>query len=111
MGLSGEGFCFTLHAHLIITHMQPHKIISLLFVFVLTGVVPFSQQSAGLISGPWAGNVELRNATIWLEVSPKVKRVAVKFSAIDKSSDANTVTYKVESAESGCPGSCTQPEL
>ncbi len=32
-----------------------------------------------LVSGPWAGNVELRNATVLVEVSPSVKSVAVKY--------------------------------
>ena len=75
-------------------NMHRKKIILLLFVFAFTH--SFSQQTNSIISGPWAGNVELRNATIWLEVSPKVKSVAVKFNAEGKLVAANTVTYKGE---------------
>src|SRR6185295_627876 len=56
----------------------------------------FSQQTPGIVSGPWAGNVELRNATIWVEVSSKVKSVAVKFNPANKTADVKTVTYKGE---------------
>lgn len=42
-----------------------------------------AQVKNGLVSGPWAGNVELRNATIWVEVTPDVKSVAVKFAAVN----------------------------
>lgn len=38
-------------------------------------------QTTGLISGPWAGHIELRNATIWAEVSPGVKTIAVRYTA------------------------------
>jgi alkaline phosphatase D len=72
--------------------MHRKKLLYLLLVFVFTN--SFSQQTTGIISGPWAGNVELRNATIWLEVSPKVENVSVKFSAQGK--PASTVNYKGE---------------
>ena len=42
----------------------------------------------GVISGPRADNVELRNATIWLEVAPQVKSVVVKY----KDANINTVS-------------------
>lgn len=41
-----------------------------------------AQIKNGVVSGPWAGNVELRNATIWVEVASDVKSVAVKFTAL-----------------------------
>lgn len=39
-----------------------------------------AQNKKGLVSGPWAGNVELRNATIWVEVSSAVKNLKVQFA-------------------------------
>ncbi|MBA2250012.1 MAG: alkaline phosphatase family protein [Chitinophagaceae bacterium] len=61
--------------------------------FSLAGL---SQNKSGLISGPWAGNVELRNATIWAEVTPEVKSVSVKYYPVDKSAPIKTVDYKGE---------------
>jgi alkaline phosphatase D len=45
---------------------------------VLFTTTIFAQQNK-LVSGPWAGNVGLRTATIWAEVSPSVKKVSVKY--------------------------------
>lgn len=67
----------------------------LLFIFVSLSLYANAQNKAGLVSGPWAGNVELRNATIWVEVTPAVKKVAVNYQA--EASTANkTVEYKGE---------------
>ena len=52
-------------------------------------------QTTGLISGPWAGNIELRNATIWAEVSPSIKKVSVQYSVVG-SAFARTVHYDGE---------------
>ena len=58
-------------------------------------IAPLSAQSrGGLISGPRADNVELRNATIWMEVASSVKSVVVKY--IDPTSHAILVPYKGE---------------
>ncbi len=46
-----------------------------------------------LTSGPWAGNVELRNATVWAEVSPSVKRVAVKYFEKGKPAGVKTISF------------------
>ncbi|HMJ47127.1 MAG TPA: alkaline phosphatase D family protein [Ferruginibacter sp.] len=61
------------------------------FIFFFYPINLFAQKPS-LISGPWAGNVELRNATIWAEVSPSVRTVAVKYSRGD--SKIKTVFYK-----------------
>ncbi len=53
-----------------------------------------AQQNNGLISGPWAGNIELRNAVIWAEVTPDVKSVAVKFYPGRDTKLAKTILYK-----------------
>ena len=55
-----------------------------------------AQQTKPLISGPWAGNVELRTAMIWLEVSPSVKRISVSFYPISDSKNIQTVFFKGE---------------
>jgi len=46
------------------------------------------------MSGPWAGNVELRNASVWAEVSPTVKAVAVKYFPKGKPVGSKIVYYK-----------------
>jgi len=68
----------------------------LLLLFSLSSSHVFSQQIQGIISGPWAGDVQLRNATIWVEVSPDVKNVAVQFNPSSKNANIKTVTYKGE---------------
>ena len=69
------------------------KIITILFLF--SSIIAFAQNKNGLISGPWAGNVELRNATVWLEVSADVKNVSVKYHP-ENSSDEKTIEYNGE---------------
>jgi alkaline phosphatase D len=54
--------------------------ILLLLCFLAKG---YSQQNK-LISGPWAGNVGLRTATIWVEVASSVKKVSVKYFDVTK---------------------------
>jgi len=77
--------------------MQLKKSIAFLFfVFNIITIHIFSQSTSGIISGPWAGNAEIRNATIWVEVSPKVRSVAVRFNPENKTADVRTVTYKGE---------------
>ena len=67
--------------------------ICFLLLLVTSGKL-IAQQSKSLISGPWAGNIELRNATIWAEVAPSVKSVAVKFMPATDVKKAKTVVYK-----------------
>jgi len=57
--------------------------------FLLWCALANAQNKTGVVSGPWAGNVELRNATIWIEVTPGVKTVAVKFAAVNADKKAN----------------------
>ena len=49
-----------------------------------------------LISGPWAGNVELRTAVICMEVAPTVKKVALRFYPADDSTQMKTIHFKGE---------------
>ncbi|MFT3681802.1 MAG: alkaline phosphatase D family protein [Ferruginibacter sp.] len=72
-------------------------IIKKLLLFVCISAVHFcsAQNKAGLVSGPWAGNVELRNAIIWVEVTPAVKKISVNYHAAGSSAN-KTVDYKGE---------------
>ena len=49
-------------------------------LFLIVSTTLFAQPKNGIVSGPWAGNVELRNASIWVEVTPNVKAVAVNYT-------------------------------
>ena len=62
----------------------------------LVSVVVLGQSKSGIVSGPWAGNVELRNATIWIEVGAQVKSVSIKFYAADKIAQTKKIAYKGE---------------
>jgi alkaline phosphatase D len=65
----------------------------MLFLFLFF-VYKGQAQQTPLISGPWAGNVELRNATIWAEVSAAVKSVTVKYFAGANRLAVKTMAYK-----------------
>jgi len=70
------------------------KSFALTIICNLFCVLIFAQVNPGLVSGPWAGNVELRNATIWLEVKPAVKTVSVKFYPESDPKLVKTISYK-----------------
>ena len=74
--------------------MNLKKPICILFLLICLSAT--AQNKHGLVSGPWAGNVELRNATIWVEVTPAIKNVAVKFYADSGLIPDKTVAYKGE---------------
>src|SRR4051812_39033307 len=74
--------------------MQARKLIVVIFFFI-TYVAAIGQKQ-GLVSGPWAGHVEMRNATIWMEVLPVVKIVAVKYYPEGKMAAAKTKFYKAD---------------
>jgi alkaline phosphatase D len=48
-----------------------------------------------LVSGPFAGNVQMRTASIWAEVQPTVKQVAVKYWPMQNLAMAKTVVSKM----------------
>jgi len=62
-----------------------------------------AQIKSKLVSGPWAGNVELRTAMIWLEVSSDVKKVAVEYFPTTSLSLKKLVAYKGELGKSFNP--------
>ena len=62
------------------------------FLLLVTSIA-FSQQQ-NLISGPWAGDVQMRTAIIWAEVSSNVKKVAVQYYNENNPVKKSTVIYK-----------------
>lgn len=52
------------------------------------------QQKAGLVSGPWVGNIAIRNVIIWAEVTADVKSVAVKYQIINGNPNSKAVVVK-----------------
>lgn len=64
-----------------------------LVLLTICSTMSIAQTNQGLVSGPWAGNVELRNATIWVQVSPLVKTVAVQFSSTTNALNQQTIKY------------------
>jgi len=72
----------------------------LVFLFLITGLIFSAVTSAQkmVVSGPWAGNIEIRDAVIWLEVSASVKSVAIKYypQAGNPVTGAKTIMYKGE---------------
>jgi alkaline phosphatase D len=80
-----------------------HKL-SIIILLLLT--LTANSQSQNLISGPWAGNIELRTASIWLEVSTAVKNVAVTHYITNEIFSKNNLTivkYKGELGKSFNP--------
>ncbi len=69
------------------------KSILLCLTSCVLSLIVFSQNNK-LISGPWAGNVGLRTATIWVEVSSSAKKVSVKYVSQKNGSIAKTVLCK-----------------
>ena len=60
-------------------------------------------QSNLLKSGPWAGNVDLRSATIWMEVAPSVKKVTVSYFKMPGKIKAGGGVYAVPVGQSFSP--------
>ena len=61
--------------------------------FLAVALVVYSDAQS-LISGPWAGNVELRTAIICMEVAPTVKKVAVRYNPIYDAAKSKTINFK-----------------
>jgi alkaline phosphatase D len=72
------------------------KLVVTVFTFIFFVALSYGQQNNKLISGPWAGNVELRTATIWMEVSPSVKKINIKYHPISNEAAVKNVQYKGE---------------
>jgi alkaline phosphatase D len=70
------------------------KNLVLLFILAMASTVVTAQPR--VISGPMLGPVELRDAKVWVEVSPEVKTVSLQYNKKGETRSARTVTYKGE---------------
>ena len=71
--------------------MRHMKKIIFLLTCVIGSVLLFAQPR--VISGPMLGPVELRDARVWVEVSPEVKAVALQYNKQGEKS-GKTIQYK-----------------
>lgn len=62
-------------------------------LFCLLAILITYAQSPGIISGPMLGPVELRDAKIWIEVSPTVRSVALQYKKKNETK-TKTIYYK-----------------
>jgi alkaline phosphatase D len=63
---------------------------------LVVATVSMAQNKVGVISGPMLGMVELRNAMIWLEVAPSVKKVEIKYYEEAGMTEVKQQVYKGE---------------
>jgi alkaline phosphatase D len=68
----------------------------LLSSIILLSLLNAVAQSSGVISGPMLGPVELRDAKVWLELSPDVKKAALLIQKKGDPKIIKTVPYKGE---------------
>lgn len=71
--------------------MKKHLLFYL--TFLLIGLSAISQRN-GLVAGPMLGPVELREARLWVEVTPQVKAVALRYYKKGEPALAKTKSYK-----------------
>ena len=64
------------------------------FITLLFYNLQVFSQSNKLVSGPWAGDVQMRTAIIWAEVNASVKKVAVNYYDINNPRGKRTAVYK-----------------
>lgn len=70
-----------------------NKYLFFLLCFFISTVVDSQPR---IVSGPMLGPVELRDAKVWVEVSPEVKAVSLQYNKKGELKSAKTVTYKGE---------------
>ena len=61
------------------------------FIFLFASAIAYSQPR--IISGPMLGPVELRDAKVWVEVSPEVKLVSLQYN---KKGDTKTKQFSIK---------------
>lgn len=66
------------------------------FFILLLFLSSFSFGQPRIISGPMLGQIELRDASIWVEVSPEVKSVSIRVYKKAEAAKSKTVFYKGE---------------
>jgi len=67
-----------------------------LFFFVLLIQISSLAQNSGIVSGPMLGPVELRDAKVWVEVSPEVKSVSLRYNKKGDLKTVRNISYKGE---------------
>ncbi len=65
-----------------------------LFCFLLISTIVVAQPR--IIAGPMLGPVELRDAKVWVEVSPEVKTVSLQYKKKNDAIATKTILYKGE---------------
>jgi alkaline phosphatase D len=70
------------------------KIVFSLFLLAIVAAPGFSQPR--VISGPMLGQIELRDARVWVEVSPEVKSVSLQYYKKGEAAKSKTILYKGE---------------
>ncbi len=63
-------------------------------IFLFFSIILFAQPR--VISGPMLGPVELRDAKVWIEVSPEVKTVSLQYYKKGELKTTKTINYKGE---------------
>ena len=87
----GRLLFFTAASILLTLQKKGMKKLSLSFYLLLTVIISHAQSR--VVSGPMLGPVELREAKVWIEVSPEVKSVSLTYNK--KGATQNkTVVYK-----------------
>jgi alkaline phosphatase D len=77
------------------------RIYVILILFVFSCLNSFAQKE--LISGPWAGNIELRTAAVWMEVGPSVQKISLQYFPEAHPEQKKLMEQIVESKESFHP--------
>jgi alkaline phosphatase D len=75
---------------------QPKKNTKAVVPTAVPAAVAVPAKAAGVLSGPMLGNVELRNAMVWLEVAPTVKKVELRYYEEGGMTEVQQQTYKGE---------------
>jgi alkaline phosphatase D len=65
----------------------------ILLVCLVISINTSAQKTSDIISGPMLGQVELSTAEIWIQVSPSVKSVTVRFWKSGQNENAKVVSY------------------
>src|SRR5258706_2953524 len=66
------------------------------FFFVLFIQLSSLAQNSGIVSGPMLGPVELRDAKVWVDISPEVKSVSLQYIKKGDVKNVKVISYKDE---------------
>lgn len=74
--------------------MKPLSLLASILLFAIAQNVNAQKNNDLLIAGPMLGYTELREVLIWLEVSPKTDKVALRYWEKNMPATAQTLLYK-----------------